>query len=231
MVAPVDSQLPKLHPFRPLDTSLPCDIHLLNLRTLEDTQVSTHQRKHKEKMFHISGFIAITDQPAGSTMKKIWPFLSLFDKQEAGSPSQEVALLLHRKGFDCSAAPQPPLQCTWSSQEEVIKIDLWIFLKQLLFFKLYVCTSCSVAWLSVLILTFFLLSLLFFFYQVNLEDLFSPFKFSSLRQSGLTLLRDDVKTESARQQQPQLIAPLRPMEISAFRAELQWWEWTRFWTR
>lgn len=114
-------------------------------------------------MFHISGFIAITDQPAGSTMKKIWPFLSLFDKQEAGSPSQEVALLLHRKGFDCSAAPQPPLQCTWSSQEEVIKIDLWIFLKQLLFFQLYVCTSCSVAWLSVLILTFFLLLLLFFF--------------------------------------------------------------------
>lgn len=40
-------------------------------------------------------------------------------KQEAESPSQEVALLLHRKGFDCSSAPEPPLQCTWSAHEEV----------------------------------------------------------------------------------------------------------------
>lgn len=131
MVAPADSQLPKLRPYLPLGASLPCDVHLLNLRTLEDAK-------------------------------------------EAGSPSQEVALLLHRKAFDCSSTPQPPLQCTWSAQEEV-----------------------------------------------NLEDLFSPLQFRSLRPSGLTLLRDDVETESARQQQPQRIAPLRPMEISAFRAELQ----------
>lgn len=40
-------------------------------------------------------------------------------QQEAESPSQEVALLLHRKGFDCSSAPAPPLQCTWSVHEEV----------------------------------------------------------------------------------------------------------------
>uniref|UniRef100_A0A3Q4GJH9 Alpha-mannosidase n=1 Tax=Neolamprologus brichardi TaxID=32507 RepID=A0A3Q4GJH9_NEOBR len=39
MVAPSNSQLPKLRPFQPLHSSLPCDIHLLNLRTLEDTQV------------------------------------------------------------------------------------------------------------------------------------------------------------------------------------------------
>lgn len=39
MVAPSNSQLPKLRPFQPLQSSLPCDIHLLNLRTLEDTQV------------------------------------------------------------------------------------------------------------------------------------------------------------------------------------------------
>lgn len=41
MVAPSDSQLPKLRPFLPLRSSLPCDVHLLNLRTLEDTQVRT----------------------------------------------------------------------------------------------------------------------------------------------------------------------------------------------
>uniref|UniRef100_A0AAX7TDF3 Alpha-mannosidase n=1 Tax=Astatotilapia calliptera TaxID=8154 RepID=A0AAX7TDF3_ASTCA len=39
MVATSNSQLLKLRPFQPLHSSLPCDIHLLNLRTLEDTQV------------------------------------------------------------------------------------------------------------------------------------------------------------------------------------------------
>uniref|UniRef100_A0A8P4GL75 mannosyl-oligosaccharide 1,3-1,6-alpha-mannosidase n=1 Tax=Dicentrarchus labrax TaxID=13489 RepID=A0A8P4GL75_DICLA len=87
MVATSDSQLPKLRPFLPLQSSLPCDVHLLNLRTLEDTQ-------------------------------------------EAGSPSQEVALLLHRKGFDCSSAPEPPLQCSWSAHEEVDTLIylLYVFL-------------------------------------------------------------------------------------------------------
>lgn len=68
--------MPKLRPFTALSSSLPCDLHLLNLRTLES-------------------------------------------QQEAGSPSQEVALLLHRKGFDCSSAPEPQPQCTWSVQEEM----------------------------------------------------------------------------------------------------------------
>lgn len=130
MVTHGDSQLPKLRPFLPLRSSLPCDVHLLNLRTLEDTQ-------------------------------------------EAGTPSQEVALLLHRKGFDCSSAPEPSLQCTWSAHEEV-----------------------------------------------NLEDLFSPLQFRSVRRSGLTLLREDDEVQSAQQQQPPHISRLRPMEISAFRVEI-----------
>lgn len=71
-----DHAAPKLRPFAALGSSLPCDLHLLNLRTLES-------------------------------------------QQDAGVPSQEVALLLHRKGFDCGSAPQPPPQCTWSAQEEV----------------------------------------------------------------------------------------------------------------
>lgn len=130
MVAPSNSQLPKLRPFLPLSSSMPCDVHLLNLRTLEDAQ-------------------------------------------EAETPSQEVALLLHRKGFDCSSAPDTPLQCTWSTHEEV-----------------------------------------------NVDDLFSPLRFRSVRQSGLTLLREDDEPESARQQQPPRITRLQPMEITAFRVEI-----------
>ncbi|TNN79412.1 Alpha-mannosidase 2 [Liparis tanakae] len=52
--------------------------------------------------------------------------------------------------------------------------------------------------------------------QVNLADIFFPLRFRSLRRSNLTLLREHDEPESARQQQTRL----RPMEISAFRVEL-----------
>ncbi|XP_035995760.1 alpha-mannosidase 2 [Fundulus heteroclitus] len=126
MVDPGEGSLPKLRPFQPLRSSLPCDVHLLNLRTLEDPQ-------------------------------------------EAGSPSQEVALLLHRKGFDCDSTPDPLPTCSWSEDEEV-----------------------------------------------DLDRLFSPLRFSSVRRSGFTLLRDHDEPDSAHQ-----AAPLRPMEIGAFRVRLE----------
>lgn len=132
MVTPGNSMLPKIRHYLPLHSSLPCDVHLLNLRTLEDAQ-------------------------------------------EAGSPSQEAALLLHRKGFDCSSAPEPPPLCTWSAHEEV-----------------------------------------------NLDDLFSPLRFRSVRRSALTLLRDHDEPQSARQQQQQPhIIQLQPMEIRAFRVQME----------
>ncbi|KAF0031814.1 hypothetical protein F2P81_016369 [Scophthalmus maximus] len=93
MFAPVDNQLPKIHPFRPLRSSLPCDVHLLNLRTLEDD-------------------------------------------------------------------------------------------------------------------------------HVNLDQLFSPLQFRSVRPSGLTLLRDDDHQESAQQHPPTHMVRLQPMEISAYRVTL-----------
>ncbi|XP_028318340.1 alpha-mannosidase 2 [Gouania willdenowi] len=129
MVTPSNSQLLKLSHFLPLGSSLPCDVHLLNMRTLDDVQ-------------------------------------------EPGSPSQQVALFLHRKGFDCNSAPHPPPTCKWSAQDEV-----------------------------------------------NLDDLFSPLRFRSIRRSSLTLLYDE-EPNSARQQQPHDITRLRPMEISAFRVQM-----------
>ncbi|XP_014830904.1 PREDICTED: alpha-mannosidase 2-like [Poecilia mexicana] len=125
MVGPGDGQLRKLRPFQALHSSLPCDLHLLNLRTLEDPK-------------------------------------------EAGTPSQEVALLLHRKGFDCSSIPAPAPACSWNGLDEL-----------------------------------------------DLDDLFAPLRFRSLRRSGLTLLRDHDQPDSAHQAQE-----LRPMEISAFRVEI-----------
>uniref|UniRef100_A0A3P8RMC1 Glycosyl hydrolase family 38 C-terminal domain-containing protein n=1 Tax=Amphiprion percula TaxID=161767 RepID=A0A3P8RMC1_AMPPE len=109
-----DSQLPKLRPFLPLRLSLPCDIHLLNLRTLEDTQVRS--------------------TPGDTPLK-------------------------HLSDVSC-----------WS-------------------------------WTTG---------------RVNLEDLFSPLRFRSVRHSSLTLLHDE--PESA--WQPQRITRLQPMEISAFRVQL-----------
>ncbi|KAM9840891.1 alpha-mannosidase 2 [Aulostomus maculatus] len=82
MVTHSDSKLPALRRFLPLHFSMPCDLHLLNLRTLEDPQ-------------------------------------------EEESPSKEVALLLHRKGFDCSLIPEPLPLCTWSADEEVNLDDLF----------------------------------------------------------------------------------------------------------
>lgn len=51
--------------------------------------------------------------------------------------------------------------------------------------------------------------------QLDLDDLFAPLRFRSLRRSGLTLLRDHDQPDSAHQAQE-----LRPMEINAFRVEI-----------
>lgn len=125
MVAPDNSPQPKLRPFLPLSSPLPCDVHLLNLRTLED-------------------------------------------EKETGSPSQGVALLLHRQGFHCDYTPEPKPTCTWSAHD-----------------------------------------------SVNLDQLFSPLVFGSVRRSGLTFLRDSQDPAVVREQD--LDTELRPMEIGAFR--------------
>lgn len=57
---------------------------------------------------------------------------------------------------------------------------------------------------------------------MNLDDLFSPLQFGSIRRSGFTLLHEDDEAESARKQQTSRVARLRPMEISAFRVEISW---------
>lgn len=107
MVATGDEQLPQLRPFLPLRSSLPCDVHLLNLRTLEDEQVGPGLPKNKQ---------------ANHKKGDVEQLLVCFGGQKAGSPSLEAALLLHRKGFDCDSVLDVPLQCTWSAHEEVTHV-------------------------------------------------------------------------------------------------------------
>ncbi|KAJ7986992.1 hypothetical protein DPEC_G00334140 [Dallia pectoralis] len=59
MVVSSEAAVQSLTRFSPLASSLPCDIHMVNLRTIQS-------------------------------------------KEEGGGPSGEAALILHRKGFDCS---------------------------------------------------------------------------------------------------------------------------------
>lgn len=73
LVLPVAQQpaLPALRSFTPLSTTLPCDFHILNLRTLQ--------------------------------------------AEDDSLPSAEAALILHRKGFDCSLeAKNLGFNCTTS---------------------------------------------------------------------------------------------------------------------
>ncbi|XP_012672636.1 alpha-mannosidase 2 [Clupea harengus] len=58
MATGLDTAEVPLSPYAPLESSLPCDVHLVNLRTIQS-------------------------------------------KDEGGGPSEEAALILHRKGFDC----------------------------------------------------------------------------------------------------------------------------------
>uniref|UniRef100_A0A8C6UGA6 Glycosyl hydrolase family 38 C-terminal domain-containing protein n=1 Tax=Neogobius melanostomus TaxID=47308 RepID=A0A8C6UGA6_9GOBI len=72
----VQTRNPPLRPFAALGSSLPCDLHLLTLRTLES-------------------------------------------EQEAGRPSQEAALLLHRKGFDCGSVIFTEIKSFFNQQKSL----------------------------------------------------------------------------------------------------------------
>ncbi|KAI4902521.1 hypothetical protein NFI96_013157 [Prochilodus magdalenae] len=61
MVTNLDSAALTLAPYSPLSSPFPCDIHLVNLRTIQS-------------------------------------------QEEGGGPSEQAALILHRKGFDCGIA-------------------------------------------------------------------------------------------------------------------------------
>lgn len=102
---------PTLRSFMPLSATVPCDFHLLNLRML---QGEVSQAAHTNKFLGACG--------GDRCLQSVWPHflgqnwvggtcpvdhVSDFAHFSAASqddslPSTEMALLLHRKGFDCS---------------------------------------------------------------------------------------------------------------------------------
>ncbi|XP_042526366.1 alpha-mannosidase 2x isoform X1 [Dipodomys spectabilis] len=93
---------PALHPFRPLASALPCDFHLLNLRTL-------------------SAEVSVLPRPAPPPRRRGAPSTACLCPQDDSLPSEDAALILHRKGFDCGLeAKNLGFNCTTSQG----KVDL-----------------------------------------------------------------------------------------------------------
>uniref|UniRef100_H3CAT2 Alpha-mannosidase n=1 Tax=Tetraodon nigroviridis TaxID=99883 RepID=H3CAT2_TETNG len=95
MVATGDEQLPKLRPFQPLRSSLPCDVHLLNLRTLEDEQTAETPSVEAALLLHRKGFDcgSVLDVPLQCT----WSAHEEVDLDELFSPLQFRCV--HRSGL------------------------------------------------------------------------------------------------------------------------------------
>lgn len=135
---------PALRSFHPLASSLPCDFHLLNLRTLQAEVSVRFSTGSPEQTLPL-----LTQTPLHPTLPS-WQWCCptcepcrdpsppppthththtcaalCVCHQEDGLPSGETALLLHRKGFDCGLeAKNLGFNCT-TSQGKVSRAPVW----------------------------------------------------------------------------------------------------------
>ena len=137
---------PALRSFHPLASSLPCDFHLLNLRTLQ-AEVSVRFSAGSSEWtlpLSIQPYLpgrgaALPVSPAETPPRPHTrthaptPIHTCAHTctapcvcyQEDGLPSAETALLLHRKGFDCGLqAKNLGFNCT-TSQGKVSRAPVW----------------------------------------------------------------------------------------------------------
>lgn len=99
-VAKRQAPSPALRSFHPLASPLPCDFHLLNLRTLP-AEVSASPPASPPTSVQLTLHHPCPHSP------------TVF--QEDTSPSADAALILHRKGFDCGLeAKNLGFNCTTS---------------------------------------------------------------------------------------------------------------------
>lgn len=119
---------PSLRSFHPLGSPLPCDFHLLNLRSLP-AEVSPAMPTPTPEGPGQPGSVYVCvhapcDQQA-SCAHLVYP-------QEESLPSGEAALILHRKGFDCGLeAKNLGFNCTTSQGKVRGHPVLWGFWDQL----------------------------------------------------------------------------------------------------
>lgn len=82
---------PALRSFAPFSITVPCDFHLLNLRTLQG-----EVREEAKPLPASQPSLPAEQKPLGFQVVH-----RLSSPQDEALPSAETALILHRKGFDC----------------------------------------------------------------------------------------------------------------------------------
>lgn len=126
---------PSLRSFHPLASSLPCDFHLLNLRTLQaEVSVPPHSAPQGQApafphpdssraQYCLLGSRALPPGSPECPGPPTAPCVSV--TQDDALPSAETALILHRKGFDCGLeAKNLGFNCT-TSQGKVSAAQVW----------------------------------------------------------------------------------------------------------
>lgn len=91
-VLPKRRGIPPLQTFAPLKSILPCDFHLLNLRSIQ-SQV----KWHAHTTFLVSGIL---------WLDPTWFCLCVCEQQDPQSPSPYTAMILHRLAVDCGLEAQ-----------------------------------------------------------------------------------------------------------------------------
>ncbi len=90
--------------YEPVDVDLACDIHVINLRTMQESAYKQVSFEHLEKKFHVDSVDCDCTKTKFNFSRTFDSFckslLLLFQ-----DPSDEAALIVHRHGFNACYKP------------------------------------------------------------------------------------------------------------------------------